>query len=78
MPFPQFWPRFTPKGKLADWFELYASVLELNVWTSVQLQSLSYNNGKKQWTIQLEREIDGRKENRKRQGPDLISSISHH
>ena len=77
MPFPQFWPRFTLKGKLADWLELYASALELNVWTSVQLQSLRYDDSKRQWTIQLEREINGRKENRKRPSLDPISSLLH-
>ncbi|KAL8688611.1 MAG: hypothetical protein Q9218_005518 [Villophora microphyllina] len=32
--FPPNWPVFTPKDKLAEWFETYAKALELNVWTS--------------------------------------------
>lgn len=34
MPFPAFWPKFAPKDKLGDWFETYASTLELNAWLS--------------------------------------------
>ncbi|KAL9076218.1 MAG: hypothetical protein Q9157_003753 [Trypethelium eluteriae] len=33
LPFPQNWPRFIPKDKLADWFEYYAGIMELNIWT---------------------------------------------
>jgi len=31
LPFPDFWPVFTPKDKLVDWFETYVKALELNV-----------------------------------------------
>ena len=30
--FPENWPVYIPKDKLADWFEFYASSMELNVW----------------------------------------------
>ena len=33
LPFPDSWPIYTPKDKLGDWFESYASAMELNVWT---------------------------------------------
>lgn len=33
VPIPSHWPVFTPKDKLAEWFESYAKLLELNVWT---------------------------------------------
>jgi cation diffusion facilitator CzcD-associated flavoprotein CzcO len=39
--FPPHWPIFTPKDKLAEFLELYAKLLELNVWTETNL-SASY------------------------------------
>ncbi|OAG06677.1 putative flavin-containing monooxygenase YUCCA3 [Paraphaeosphaeria sporulosa] len=51
MPFPSAWPLFTPKDKLADWFEIYASALELNVWTSSTISSASYSDVDAKWTV---------------------------
>ena len=34
LPFPDNWPVFTPKDKLADWLEVYVKVMELNYWGS--------------------------------------------
>ncbi len=41
LPFPKSWPVYTPKDKIADWFEFYADAMELNVWTSADM----YDNG---------------------------------
>src|SRR5689334_9986 len=35
--FPPQWPIFTPKDKLAQFFEAYATLLELNIWTGTSL-----------------------------------------
>jgi hypothetical protein len=64
MPFPDFWPKFTPKDKLGDWFETYASSLELNCWLSTKPSSLIYDDDKKQWTVDLDRTKDGKQETR--------------
>ncbi|GAA3616544.1 NAD(P)/FAD-dependent oxidoreductase [Marihabitans asiaticum] len=32
--FPDTWPTFLPKDKLAGWMEYYAEAMELNVWTN--------------------------------------------
>ncbi|KAI0663308.1 FAD/NAD-P-binding domain-containing protein [Cubamyces menziesii] len=37
-PFPANWPEYTPRDKLADWLEHYASIQDLVVWTSSELQ----------------------------------------
>jgi cation diffusion facilitator CzcD-associated flavoprotein CzcO len=55
LPFPPSWPLFTPKDKLGDWFEAYASLMELNVWTSVKLQKTEYSDAEKKWTVELVR-----------------------
>ena len=31
MPFPDNWPVFIPKDKLANWLEFYAEAMEINV-----------------------------------------------
>ena len=55
MPFPANWPMFTPKDKLADWFEAYASAMELNVWLQTRVQSADFDDGKQEWTVTLRR-----------------------
>ena len=34
IPFPDHWPVFSPKDKIADWLEMYARVMELDYWGS--------------------------------------------
>lgn len=55
MPFPPHWPVFTPKDKLAEWFEAYANALELNIWTSTTLVSTDWDDSQKQWTVSVTR-----------------------
>ncbi|KAK0609284.1 putative indole-3-pyruvate monooxygenase YUCCA8 [Lasiodiplodia hormozganensis] len=55
LPFPESWPLFTPKDKLADWFEAYASIMELNVWTSTTLRHSEYSDETETWTIEVDR-----------------------
>ncbi len=38
LPFPDDWPVYSPKDKIADWLEMYAKVMELNIWTSTDLR----------------------------------------
>lgn len=56
LPFPKNWPQFTPKDKLGDWFEAYASIMELNVWTKTTLANASFDDVKAQWTVDLIRD----------------------
>lgn len=51
LPFPQNWPQFTPKDKLGDWFEAYASIMELNVWTQTSVASAEYNDATAEWNV---------------------------
>ncbi|KAH6616020.1 oxidoreductase-like protein [Chaetomium sp. MPI-SDFR-AT-0129] len=55
VPFPDFWPVFTPKDKLGDWFESYAKTLELNVWTQSELVSNVWDENTKTWAVQIKR-----------------------
>jgi cation diffusion facilitator CzcD-associated flavoprotein CzcO len=56
LPFPKNWPQFTPKDKLGDWFEHYASIMELNVWTKTTIKHAEYDDAKGEWTVKLQRE----------------------
>ncbi|OZJ03213.1 hypothetical protein BZG36_04538 [Bifiguratus adelaidae] len=59
VPFPAHWPVFTPKDKLADWFEAYVTAMELNVWTSATLQHSTYDDKKHTWKVDIARRPDG-------------------
>lgn len=56
--FPPSWPLFTPKDKLADWFEAYASLMDLNIWMSTSVRSARWSDDTRTWTVQL-RKADG-------------------
>ena len=55
LPFPSTWPLFTAKDKIGDWFEAYASLLELNVWMNTRIDSAEYNDEMCEWLVQVER-----------------------
>src|SRR5205085_7913467 len=56
LPFPDHWPVFSPKDKIADWLEMYARVMELDYWTSTEcLRATPVNGG---WRVEVLR--DGR------------------
>jgi cation diffusion facilitator CzcD-associated flavoprotein CzcO len=58
LPFPESWPTFLPKDKLAGWLEAYAESMELNVWTSTRLVGAGYDAGRQAWQARL-RTADG-------------------
>ena len=64
MPFPDYWPIFTPKDKIGDWFESYAKLLELNVWTETNITKSAWDESAGKWTVNLERTRDGKVETR--------------
>ncbi|KAL2820756.1 hypothetical protein BJX63DRAFT_380218 [Aspergillus granulosus] len=55
LPFPKNWPEFTPKDKLGDWFEAYASIMELNVWLKTSVTAATYDEATKQWAVTVTR-----------------------
>ncbi|KAJ5202029.1 uncharacterized protein N7498_006692 [Penicillium cinerascens] len=78
MPFPSSWPIFTPKDKLAEFFECYVKLLELNVWTRTELKSSSWDESKKEWTVVVERKKeDGTTETRTLHPHHVIQATGH-
>ena len=55
LPFPDDWPVFTPKDKLADWLECYVTIMELNYWGSCECRSAQYDEAAGEWKIVVER-----------------------
>ncbi len=54
--FPENWPVFSPKDKIADWLESYTKVMELNYWSSTEAKSAVWDDVTKEWTVTVERE----------------------
>jgi putative flavoprotein involved in K+ transport len=53
--FPDNWPVFSPKDKIADWLESYAKVMELNYWTNTEAKHARYDEATAEWTVEVER-----------------------
>lgn len=66
MPFPETWPTFVPKDKLAGYLEAYAEAMELNVWTSAEMQHATYDADQETWTVDLVNASDGARKIRAR------------
>jgi len=54
--FPDNWPVFSPKDKIADWLESYTRVMELNYWANTEAKSASYDEATGEWKLTVERE----------------------
>jgi putative flavoprotein involved in K+ transport len=54
--FPDNWPVFAPKDKIADWLESYTRVMELNYWSNTRAISASYDEVTAEWTVTVERD----------------------
>ncbi|KAJ7128667.1 FAD/NAD-P-binding domain-containing protein [Mycena epipterygia] len=55
-PYPDNWPIYTPRDKLADWLEQYAVSQDLVVWTNSRaLPTPTYDIASKKWTVVIER-----------------------
>ena len=56
LPFPEHWPVFAPKDKIGDWLEMYAKVMELNVWSKSECKSATYDEQSQEWTLVIDRD----------------------
>ena len=55
LPFPEHWPVFAPKDKIGDWLEMYAKVMELNVWSSTRCESARFDDDAQEWIVEVTR-----------------------
>ncbi|KAL3490244.1 hypothetical protein BJX62DRAFT_142441 [Aspergillus germanicus] len=78
LPFPETWPVFTPKDKLAGFFECYATLLELNVWTSTRLEKSVWSDERQQWELEVVRRTEnGGSEKRLLRPRHVIQATGH-
>ncbi len=56
LPFPPNWPVFAPKDKVGDWLEMYTRVMEVNYWGSTTAKNATWDDGKKEWTVTVDRD----------------------
>ncbi|AHD22345.1 FAD-dependent oxidoreductase [Rhodococcus pyridinivorans SB3094] len=56
MPFPDNWPVFAPKDKIADWLEMYTKVMEVPYWSKSECTSASYDEATGEWTVNVLRD----------------------
>ncbi|WP_432476841.1 flavin-containing monooxygenase [Nocardioides sp. GXQ0305] len=54
--YPDNWPVFAPKDKIADWLESYVTVMEVPYWSSTVATSASWSDETGEWTVEVERE----------------------
>jgi len=55
LPFPDHWPVYSPKDKIGDWLEMYARVMELNVWSSTECRKAHYDETAQEWIVTVDR-----------------------
>ena len=53
LPFPETWPVYLPKDKVADWFKFYAEAMELDVWTQTTFVKGEFDPIERRWTTHL-------------------------
>ncbi|ODC02645.1 FAD-dependent oxidoreductase [Terasakiispira papahanaumokuakeensis] len=53
LPFPDHWPIFSPKDKIADWLEMYTRVMELNYWGNTECTQAYYDEQAQHWVVEV-------------------------
>jgi putative flavoprotein involved in K+ transport len=56
LPFPDDWPVFMPKDKLADWLEAYTKIMDLDYWGSSPCRKARYDEDAGAWEVEVERD----------------------
>jgi putative flavoprotein involved in K+ transport len=51
LPFPDYWPVFTPKDRMGDWLEMYVKVMQLDYRASTVCTKATFQNG--EWDVNL-------------------------
>lgn len=58
LPFPSSWPAYLSKEEMADWLEIYATALQLNVQMQTSVVSAVHDEAAGHWIVKL-RQADG-------------------
>ncbi len=55
LPFPDHWPLYTSKDKIADWLEIYAKAMEIDFWGGAVCTAASHDEKSGVWTVTIAR-----------------------
>ncbi|MBH28288.1 MAG: FAD-dependent oxidoreductase [Chloroflexi bacterium] len=53
--FPDSWPIFMSKDRMADWLEMYVKVMEINYWVSSVCVGAKYLTDREEWIVKVKR-----------------------
>jgi putative flavoprotein involved in K+ transport len=53
IPFPEHWPVFSPKDRMADWLEAYVRAMGIDYWTSSPCISARFDREKESWAVDV-------------------------
>src|SRR3954469_17964934 len=56
LPFPDHWPLYTSKDKIADWLELYSRVMEIDFWGNTLCTAARFDEKEGEWTVTVTRD----------------------
>ncbi|WP_052863058.1 flavin-containing monooxygenase [Streptomyces niger] len=56
LPFPDNWPVFAPKDKIADWLEMYTRVMDVPYWTRSAATSAAFDEATETWRVVVDRD----------------------
>ena len=55
LPFPDHWPVFSPKDRIADWLEMYVRVMDLDYWSPAECVNARFEEGEGAWHVTVSR-----------------------
>jgi len=55
LPFPDHWPLYTSRDKIADWLEVYAKAMEIDFWGDTQCTAARYDEQAGHWEVTVSR-----------------------
>lgn len=55
LPFPDHWPLYTSKDKIADWLEVYTKAMEIDFWGNTLCQEAHYDESAGEWEVTVKR-----------------------
>ncbi len=56
LPFPQTFPDYIPKDKVANWLESYVDIMEVDFWLRTSFEGADYDETSQRWTARLTRD----------------------
>ncbi len=55
LPFPDHWPLYTSKDKIAQWLEVYAKAMEIDFWGNTRCTAAHYDEKAGEWIVTVAR-----------------------